>query len=207
MFRNREEAAEQLAERLQHYRGRHPLVLAIPRGGVPMGRIVADRLDGELDIVLVRKIGAPGNPEFAIGSVDETGHIELGEVADRYGISQEYIDEEAERQLDRLRERRRLYGRKPTHAEGRVTILVDDGIATGATLLAALRSVKAQSPERLVVAVGVAPPQTAERIRGEVDELVCLDTPADFMAVGQFYRDFRQVEDDEVIRLLQEGTS
>lgn len=207
MFRNREEAAEQLAERLEHHRGRHPLVLAIPRGGVPMGRIVADRLDGELDIVLVRKIGAPGNPEFAIGSVDETGHIELGEVAGRYGISQEYIDEEAERQLDRLRERRRLYGREPTHAEGRVAILVDDGVATGATLLAALRSIKAQGPERLVVAVGVAPPQTAHRIRGEVDELVCLDTPADFMAVGQFYRDFRQVEDDEVIRLLKEGTS
>ncbi|MGM0517860.1 MAG: phosphoribosyltransferase [Pseudomonadota bacterium] len=206
MFRNREEAAEQIAERLGHHRGHHPLVLAIPRGGVPMGRIVADRLDGELDIVLVRKIGAPGNPEFAIGSVDETGHIELGEVAGRYGISQEYVDEEAERQLERLRERRRLYGRQPTHAEGRVAILVDDGVATGATLLAALRSVKAQRPERLVVAVGVAPPQTAERIRGEVDELVCLETPADFMAVGQFYRDFRQVEDHEVIQLLEGRT-
>jgi len=206
MFQNREEAAEQIADRLDHYRGRHPLVLAIPRGGVPLGQVVADRLHGELDIVLVHKIGAPGNPEFAIGSVDETGHVELSDVVGRYGISQEYIDGEAERQLERLRERRQRYRREPTPPDGRVAILVDDGVATGATLLAAIRSVKAQSPERLVVAVGVAPPQTARRIRAEVDELVCLDTPADFMAVGQFFRDFRQVEDDEVIRALRGGS-
>ncbi len=202
MFRNREEAAERIAERLEHYRGRNPLVLAIPRGGVPMGRIVADRLGGELDIVLVHKIGAPGNPEFAIGSVDESGHVELNPGAEQYGISSDYIEREAERQLETIRERRARYRRPPTRAEGRVAILVDDGIATGATLSAAIRSVRAQSPETLVVAVGVAPPPTVDRLRREVDELVCLEAPAEFMAVGQFFRDFRQVEDEEVIATL-----
>ncbi|MFP4639747.1 MAG: phosphoribosyltransferase [Guyparkeria sp.] len=203
MFQDREEAAERIAERLDHHRGKNPLVLAIPRGGVPMGRIVADRLDGELDIVLVRKIGAPGNPEFAIGSVDETGHVELNPGTERFGISEDYIEREADRQLETIRERRQRYQRPPTHAEGRVTILVDDGIATGATLSAAIRSVRAQSPQALVVAVGVAPPPTVERLRGEVDELVCLEAPADFMAVGQFFRDFRQVDDEEVIAALR----
>lgn len=202
MFRNREEAAEQIAARLDHHRGSNPLVLAIPRGGVPMGQVIADRLKGELDIVLVHKIGAPGNPEFAIGSVDESGHVELNPGAEQYGISSDYIEREAERQLETIRERRARYRRPPTRAEGRVAILVDDGIATGATLSAAIRSVRAQSPETLVVAVGVAPPPTVDRLRREVDELVCLEAPAEFMAVGQFFRDFRQVEDEEVIATL-----
>ncbi|MFO7582646.1 phosphoribosyltransferase [Guyparkeria sp.] len=202
MFRNREEAAEQIAARLEHHRGSNPLVLAIPRGGVPMGQVIADRLEGELDIVLVHKIGAPGNPEFAIGSVDETGHVELNPGVERYGISPDYIDSEAERQLENIRKRRQRYRRPPTRAEGRVAILVDDGIATGATLFAAIRSLRAQNPSRLVVGVGVAPPDTVERIRREVDELVCLEAPAEFMAVGQFFQDFRQVEDEEVIAAL-----
>lgn len=203
MFRDREEAAEQIAAGLAHHRGENPLVLAIPRGGVPMGRLLADRLNGELDVVLVHKLGAPGNPELAIGSVDESGHVELSPHAQGYGLDQSYIDNEAERQLDKLRQRRERYGRPPTDARGRVAVLVDDGIATGATLVAAIRSVRAQQPARLVVGVAVAPPDTAQRIEREVDELVCLQTPSWFMAVGQFFQDFRQVDDDEVIALLR----
>lgn len=206
MFRDREEAAEQIAERLAEYRGDKPLVLAIPRGGVPMGRIVADRLEGELDIVLVHKLGAPGNPEYAIGSVDESGHVELTPAARAYAIGQSYIDSERESQLESIRRRRERYGRPPAEAQGRVVILVDDGIATGATLLAAIRYVRAQQPAKIIVGVGVAPPETAERIGKEVDELICLQTPASFMAVGQFFEDFRQVSDEEVIAALGGGT-
>lgn len=202
MFRDREDAAVQIAERLAHFRGEKPLVLAIPRGGVPMGRIVADRLEGELDIVLVHKLGAPGNPEYAIGSVDESGHVELTPAARRYAIKQNYIDTERERQLESIRQRRKRYGRPPVDAKGRVAILVDDGIATGSTLLAAIRFIKTQKPSKLVVGVGVAPPETAIRINKEVDEMVCLQTPDSFMAVGQFFMDFRQVSDEEVIASL-----
>ncbi len=202
MFRNREEAAEEIAERLEHHRGDNPLVLAIPRGGAPMGRIVADHLEGELDVVLVHKLGAPGNPEYAIGSVDESGHVELTPVARQYGIEQSYIDEEAERQLKKIRQRRERYGHPPAKAEGRVVILVDDGIATGSTLQAAIRSVQAQRPAKVIVGIGAAPPETAERIGKSVDEMVCLMTPSSFMAVGQFFEDFGQVTDDEVIALL-----
>ncbi len=205
MFRDREEAAEQIAERLKNFRGDNPLVLAIPRGGVPMGRIIADRLKGKLDVVLVHKLGAPGNPEYAIGSVDESGHVELTAVARQYGIKQSYIDEERDRQLENIRQRRQRYGRPPVDAKGRIAILVDDGIATGSTLLAAIRFVRAQKPAKLIVGVGVAPPGTAGKIERKVDKMVCLRTPASFMAVGQFFVDFRQVTDDEVIRLLADG--
>lgn len=204
MFQDREEAAGQIAERLAHLRGKNPLVLAIPRGGVPMGRIVADKLEGELDIVLVHKLGAPGNPEYAIGSVDESGHVALTSVAKQYGIEQGYIDKERDRQLESIRQRRKRYGRPPADAKGRVAILVDDGIATGSTLLAAIRFVRAQKPTRLIVGVGVAPPDTARRIEQDVDEMICLQTPASFMAVGQFFVDFRQVSDEEVIAALGE---
>lgn len=204
VYRNREDAAEQIAERLDHYRGGNPLVLAIPRGGVPMGRIVADRLGGELDIVLVHKLGAPGNPEYAIGSVDESGHVEVTQVARQYAIEQCYIDNERDRQLEHIRQRRERYGRPPVDPKGRVVILVDDGIATGSTLLAAIRFVKAQAPSRLIVGVAVAPPETAKKIENEVDEMVCLYTPASFRAVGQFFANFRQVTDHDVIALLGE---
>lgn len=202
MFRDREEAAGQIAERLAELRGENPLVLAIPRGGVPMGRIVADRLEGELDIVLVHKLGAPGNPEYAIGSVDESGHVELTPVARQYAIEQRYIDDERDRQLENIRRRRERYRRPPVDARGRIAILVDDGIATGSTLLAAIRFIRAQAPAKLIVGVGVAPPETARRIEKEVDIMVCLQTPASFRAVGQFFADFRQVSDEEVIAAL-----
>lgn len=203
-FRDREDAARQLCIALARYRGRSPLVLAIPRGGVPLGRIVADALGGELDVVLVRKIGAPSNPEFAIGAVDERGFVLLNEDAEAAGADQAYIEREARRQLDIIRERRRRYGagRAPIPVDGRTVIVVDDGLATGATMIAALDAIRAQHPGRLVCAVPVASPDSLSEARRHADDIVCLATPVPFRAVGLYYRDFAAVEDDEVVAAL-----
>lgn len=204
LFRDREEAAYQLADRLSPYRGRHPLILAVPRGAVPMGRILADALDGELDVVLVHKLGAPGNPELAIGSVTEDGDVTVSPFAWEIGVTQEYVDQEAARRLADLRARRRAYTpvREPVDPAGRVVIVVDDGVATGATLLAALRGLRKREPAELVAAVAVAPTETLERIRTEADRVVCLATPEPFFAVGQFFFSFPQVSDEAVVRIL-----
>ena len=204
VYPTRDAAAKQLAEALRGYRGQHPLVLAIPRGAVPMGQVIADALDGELDIVLVRKLGAPGNPELAVGAIDETGWAYIAEFARMVGADDAYIERAKQSQLSLLRERRARYtpGRAPIDPAGRVAIVIDDGLATGATMIAALHAVRSKHPARLVCAVPVAPAECLERIRPHADEVVCLQTPADFYAVGQFYRDFRQVEDREVIGLL-----
>ena len=206
MFRDRAEAADQLAQALAHHRGHDPLVLAVPRGGVPMGRIIADALGGELDIVLVRKIGAPGNPEYAIGAIGEDGTVDLRDDLVAHA-DEDWLEREAQRQLEALQARRRRYlpVQPPMDPAGRVVIVVDDGAATGATLTSALRIVRAREPAHLAVALGVAPPESVARLRDVADEVVCLDTPRAFHAVGQFYRNFRQVDDDEVIALLAAG--
>jgi predicted phosphoribosyltransferase len=205
MFENREQAAHLLAQRFLAYQGANPLVLAIPRGGVPMGRIVADALGGELDVVLVHKLGAPGNPEFAIGAVDESGQVILNEAAQSSYISSEYLEREVQEQLARLRQRRASYARPPVQPMGRAVIVVDDGVATGTTLLAALSALRRQKPARLMAGIGVAPFDTAERLRAAVDELVCLETPEAFFAVSQFFAYFPQVSDEEVIAALKGG--
>jgi len=209
VFRDREEAARMLAERLSEYRGRTPLILAVPRGGVPMGRILADALEGELDVVLVRKLGAPGNPELAIGSVTEDGDVTVSPFAWEIGLTQKDVDREAAEQLEVLKARRRLYTpvRPPIDPAGRVVIVVDDGVATGATLLGALAALRERAPAELVGAMAVAPPETLARLRKAADHVVCLATPEPFLAVGQFFRRFDQVSDEEVMRILAEGTA
>ena len=204
VFEDRNDAARQLVAALARYRGKHPLVLAIPRGAVPMGRLIADALGGELDVVLVRKLGAPGNPEFAVGAVDEAGWEYIADYAAEVGASKTYLAEEADAQLATMRARRATYtpARAPIDPAGRIVIVVDDGLATGATMMAALHSVRARGPKRLVCAVRVAAPESLEKVRPHADEVVCLDTPAAFHAVGQFYRTFGQVEDREVVAAL-----
>ncbi|HLF55305.1 MAG TPA: phosphoribosyltransferase family protein [Thermoanaerobaculia bacterium] len=205
IFRNREDAAHQLAAKLSAYRGRHPLVLAVPRGALPMGRILAEELDGELDVVLVHKLGAPDNPEYAIGAVDELGEVALRAAAVEEYVRPQYVEAESARQLAVLRERRKRYtpGRGAADARDRVVIVVDDGVATGATLRSALELVRRQKPKHLVAALGVAPHESLTELRKHADEVVCLATPSPFFAVGQFFDDFRQVEDEEAIAILR----
>ncbi|MBK7134953.1 MAG: phosphoribosyltransferase [Rhodocyclales bacterium] len=206
IFSNRDQAARLLAEKLVAYQGRNPLVLAIPRGAVPMAKIVAEALGGEFDVVLVRKLGAPGNPEFAIGAIDETGWAYLGPYAAMAGADFGYIERIKAQELATIRKRRAQYSplHPPIDPQGRIVIVIDDGLATGSTMLAALHALRSRAPQKLVCAVPVAPPDTLEKVGEKSDEVVCLHAPENFQAVGQFYADFGQVEDEEVIALLSE---
>jgi len=205
MFRNRAEAARKLAAALSAYMGRNPLVLAIPRGAVPMARILADELGGDLDVVLVRKLRAPGNPEFALGSIDESGWAYLAEHARHYA-GEDYLEKEKQAQLETIRQRRAQYTpvHPPIDPKGRIVIVVDDGLATGSTMISALHALRARGAEKVVCAVPVSPPDTLEKVRQYADETVCLLAPPNFYAVGQFYGDFPQVDDSEVIAILAE---
>ena len=205
MFTNRKEAGLKLAAKLSEYKDKDAVVLALPRGGIVVGCEIAKALNAALDIIAVRKIGYPGNPEFAVCAVDEKGTL-LCDPIQKAMIDKEWLKEEAERQQNEAKRRSKLYriGKAPLSLAGKIVILTDDGIATGLTIRLAIQSVKAQKPKKVIVAVPVAPTEVASIIKKEVDELIVLEPPEDFLgAVGAHYLDFRQVEDDEVIALMR----
>jgi len=201
-FANRDRAAAMLADALREYRGQHPLVLGLPRGGVPMARVIADALEGDVDVALVRKLRMPGQPELAIGAVDEAGAVVKGRYFEH--APGDYVDEEVRRQRDIISRRRELYTRTqpPIDAQGRIVILVDDGVATGSSMVSAVNAVRARDPVRIVVAVAVAPPRSLDTMRAAADEVVCLYSTEDFYAVGQFFDDFSEVSDEQVVAAL-----
>jgi predicted phosphoribosyltransferase len=195
-----------LADRLKaDYAKKNPLILGIPRGALPMARILAEALEGELDVVLVHKLSHPNQPEFAIGAIDESGSCYLAEWATE--LPPQVLEEEKQRQLAVLRRRRAQYTplHPPIDPHGRIAIVVDDGIATGSTMIAALRAVRAHQPEKLICAVAVASPEAARFIAREADALICLTAPSEFFAVGQFFDDFAQVTDEEVVDILRQS--
>lgn len=209
MFPNRRAAGRQLADLLQHLRPDHPLVLALPRGGVPVGFEIATSLGAPLDLVLVRKVGVPWQPELALGAVVDGADPQVlinEDLAAELSIDQSYIASETARQLEEIERRREIYfgNSPPAPLVDRTVIIVDDGIATGSTMGVALRAVKKSGAKRVVLAVPVAPHDTLQRLRPEADEIVCLDKPDPFIAVGAHYIEFSQLADADVIYLLEE---
>lgn len=209
MFNDRKQAGEELAERLAEMQIQNPVVLALPRGGVPVAREIAERLSAPLDLISVRKIGAPSQPELAIGAVvdgDPPIVVMNDDLVSAIGVGPDELKLFTDAKIGELQERRRLYmrGRNPLPLKGRTAIVVDDGIATGASLEAALAGLKHRRPARSILAVPVAPASSLRKFRPLVDELVCLETPEPFHAVGLHYRIFQQVSDEEVISTLSE---
>jgi putative phosphoribosyl transferase len=208
MFADRRAAGRQLGERLQHLRRERPVVLALPRGGVPVGFEIAERLDAPLDLVLVRKIGVPWQPELALGAVVDGAdpQVIINEaLAADLGIEEGYIASETAQQLEEIERRRQIYlsDRPPVPLAGRTAIIVDDGIATGSTVRAALRAVRKAGAGRIVLAVPVAPEDTIASLRAEADEIVCVSSPSPFIAVGAHYHKFPQLADADVVALLE----
>jgi putative phosphoribosyl transferase len=210
-YEDRRHAGLQLAERLAHLKGRTDLVvLALPRGGVPIAYEVARALSAPLDVFLVRKLGLPGYPEFAMGAIASGGVRVLNDdVVSRYRIPEAVIDEVARAEQAELERRQRAYrnGRTPVELKDRVVLLIDDGLATGSTMRAAVEAVRAHRPSRIIVAVPVGSPDTCREFADVADEIVCARAPDGFAAVGQWYRDFSQTTDEEVRDLLHGASS
>jgi putative phosphoribosyl transferase len=208
LFRNRTHAGRKLAKALIRYKSLHPVVLALPRGGVLVAAEIAAALDAPLDLVLVRKIGVPNQPELAMGAVTDGEQpmvVRNSEIIESCGISEQEFDGVANEELAEIERRRRRYigDRAGAKVMGQVAIIIDDGIATGATTLAAIQAVRSRKPKELVLAVPVAPLDTIRKLHSEVDAIVCLDTPEELDAIGYYYHDFHQVSDEEVIATLK----
>jgi putative phosphoribosyl transferase len=206
-FEDRAEAGRALAEALEGFAGQDVVVLAIPRGGVEVAAEISRARGWPLDLVIPRKIGAPGNPELGLGAIAPGVRVLDERMLRALGVTREYLDREVAEQEEEIRRRAGAYrgGRPPTEIRGRVAVVVDDGVATGGTAAAALRWARSQDAARVVLAVPVAPREAVRRLAGECDEVVCLDTPEPFMAVGQWYLSFPQTSDDQVISLLDEA--
>lgn len=212
MYTDRREAGLKLLEALPPLDAQNTVVLALPRGGLPVADVIADALDVPLDVALVRKVGYPGQPEFAIAAVTDGADPKITineEVAKRAGLDVAGIRKLAERELPELHRRRQVYlkGRPAIPLAGKTVVVVDDGIATGATMRAALRLVRAENPARLIAAVPVGPPDTIASIGQDCDQMICLERPAQFGAVGQHYRRFDQTADATVIEILDRHAS
>lgn len=207
---DRAQAGQLLARRLEYLRSARPLVLALPRGGVPVGFEIARSLGAELDVLMVRKLGAPGHPEYAIGAIvdgDQPQMVLTPEAADILESSPGWLERERDRQLAELGRRRQAYvgSRAQSAIKGRCVIIVDDGVATGATIIAAISGIRNARPARIVLAVPVAPMDTARHLEQLADECIVLATPEPFLSVGRQYRDFSEVSDVEVVRLLTDA--
>jgi len=206
LFKDRKEAGKKLAQALNSFSGRDALVLAIPRGGVVVAEPVAEALEAELDVIIPRKVGAPGNKELAVAAVAPDGTVLYNERAlNLLGLNKEDLAPEIEKEIKEIKRRLQVYRghREEPRVKDRVVIVIDDGLATGFTMEAALVSLTKKEPRELILAVPVAPPDTLERLRSLVNEAVCLVTPEPFYAVGQFYLSFPQVEDEEVLSILR----
>jgi putative phosphoribosyl transferase len=206
-FVDRTDAGQQLAKALAHYKDRRPVVLALPRGGVPVAAEIAAALDAPLDLILVRKIGVPFQPELAMGAVvdgNEPIIVRNEEVIRLAGVSESEFNAVRDQELAEIERRRKRYLGDRPHPQiaGRTVLVVDDGVATGATTRAALHAIRLRKPSKLVLAVPVAPTDTLEKLRGEADEVVCLEDYENFGAIGLFYSDFSQVSDTEVTDIL-----
>lgn len=205
-FANRNQAGQELAAVLEKYRGQDLIIMGIPRGGLVVAAVIAEILDAPMDIIVPRKIGSPFNPEVAIGAVTQDGTLLKDErVIDLLGLSEEKIKKAADTVRREISRREAIYrnNRPAPDLRGKIVIIVDDGIATGFTVKAALKSVRKYCPKKLVLAVPVAPPETVEELQDSVDDLVCLYSPTEFRSVGEFYQDFNQTTDKEVIDLLK----
>ncbi|HEX2088516.1 MAG TPA: phosphoribosyltransferase family protein [Actinomycetota bacterium] len=204
LFRDRREAGERLAKALESLRGRPVVVLGIPRGGVEIGAVVANALDAELDVVIPRKVGAPGNPELGLGAVAEGVQVLDDRLVRMLAVREDYLKREIEAQEEEIRRRSAAYraDRPPLNLSGKVAVVVDDGVATGGTAVAALRWAGAQGADKVVLAVPVAPKEAVKRLQREANDVHVLATPEPFYAVGQWYEDFPQVSDERVVELL-----
>jgi len=208
-FKDRIDAGRKLAQALDKYKEKHPLIFALPRGGVVLGAEIAESFNAPLDLVIARKIGHPDSPEYAIAAVTEDGSLETNK-AEVASVDQAWFKLEVQKEITEAQRRRQQYlkGREPADVKDKIVIIVDDGIATGLTMLAAIKDIKKRGPQKIIVAIPVTPQDSAQILRKYADELVVLEEPKDYMwAVGAYYDNFEQVDDDEVITIMDKFTS